>query len=203
MNIELTFRNQSDASKVMDVVIFQKNLAADHMARTLAWQVIKECGPDQFHPFTYSMGLQASALDNFGNQFYPMDVSPGQQLAIIHGSLSNDLTITGPSADPHQIEILNSRDKGSVNGLIVRGGYRLAEQTAISPGEKAIFEFEDTLWIGVTEKIEQGQVLDHDLVDSIETELPLVNIASADIIMQGGGDQSTPFTFKLDNVVTR
>jgi hypothetical protein len=52
-------------------------------------------------------------------------------------------------------------------------------------------------------QIVQGQVMNSAVVSSINTELSLLGIASADILMTGGGPgaSAAPFAFKLQNVV--
>jgi hypothetical protein len=66
-----------------------------------------------------------------------------------------------------------------------------------------VFEFKPTIWIGVASQIVQGQVMDSAIISNINTEISLLGIASADIVMTGGGPgaNSTPFAFNLENIV--
>ena len=71
------------------------------------------------------------------------------------------------------------------------------------PWQKAVFEFKPTIWIGVASQVVQGQVMNSAIISNINTELSLLGIASADIVMTGGGPgaNSTPFAFNLENIV--
>jgi len=58
--------------------------------------------------------------------------------------------------------------------------------------------------IGVaSEAIEEGEWLDSARLSEINTEISLLGIVSADIVLTGGGPSSswTPFHFSLENVV--
>jgi hypothetical protein len=59
-----------------------------------------------------------------------------------------------------------------------------------------------TIWIGVMSQVTQGEALDAAIAPHGHTEISLSGIASADIIMTGGGPSaaSEPFQFALENV---
>jgi hypothetical protein len=67
----------------------------------------------------------------------------------------------------------------------------------------AAFQFQPTIWIGAVSQVTQGQVMNSAIVDQVNTELSLLGLASADIVMTGGGPgkSSQPFSFSLQNVV--
>lgn len=69
--------------------------------------------------------------------------------------------------------------------------------------QPAVFEFKPTIWIGVASQIIQGEVMNSAIISNLNTELSLLGIASADIVMTGGGPgrNPTPFSFKLENIV--
>jgi hypothetical protein len=60
-----------------------------------------------------------------------------------------------------------------------------------------------TIWIGVVSQVEEGDVMNSAIISDINTELSLLGIASADIVMSGGGagPSATPFMFTLENIV--
>jgi hypothetical protein len=101
------------------------------------------------------------------------------------------------------VQVLNALPKGAINVGCYKDGKLLALKTSIAPQQKAVFEFKPTLWIGVVSQIEQGQVMNSAILSHINTEISLLGIASADIVMTGGGpgSNSTPFAFNLENVV--
>ena len=43
------------------------------------------------------------------------------------------------------------------------------------------------IWIGVVSQIEQGQVMNSAILSDINTEISLLGISRADIVMRGGG----------------
>lgn len=61
-----------------------------------------------------------------------------------------------------------------------------------------------TLWIGAVPHIAHGPVMNSAILSTINTELNLQGIASADIVMTGGGrgGDAMPFDYYLDNIVT-
>ena len=78
-----------------------------------------------------------------------------------------------------------------------------ASKTSIAPGQKAVFHFKPTIWIGAISQVAQGEVMNSAIINDVETEISLLGIASADIVMTGGGSgaASTAFEFNLENVV--
>ena len=53
--IKLNFINRSNDQNNSQVVIFQKNVAADLDELAVAWKVIDNCGQGDNHPFNYPM----------------------------------------------------------------------------------------------------------------------------------------------------
>jgi hypothetical protein len=62
--------------------------------------------------------------------------------------------------------------------------------------------FKPTVFVGVASEVEEGEVMDSAIISSVNTELALLGVQSADILMRGGGPgpESTPFQFSLENV---
>jgi len=168
-----------------------------------AWQVIKYCGQGDNHPFTYSMDMQVSANDSWGNFSPKLAAENGQQFAVNLTSSGDQLQLHGKSANVNQVEVLNNLNPGAVSANIYKAGKMLARKTNIAPEQKAVFEFKPTIWIGVASQINEGDVMNSAILSNINTELSLLGVASADIEMTGGGPGtgSTPFQFSLQNVV--
>ena len=101
------------------------------------------------------------------------------------------------------IEVVNQMGRGAVNVNAFVAGRLMAAKSAVAPGQKAIFRFSPVLWIGVGSQIEEGRALASAVVSSANTPLELAGIASADIVMTGGGAGETaqPFQFELENVL--
>ncbi len=203
MDIQLNFINNSNDANNSQVVIFQKNIATDFDELAVAWLVIQNCGQGDNHPFVFPMAMSVGASDSWGN-FTPQLTAQNGQLFTMQLTPSGDmLTYTGAGTSMSEVQVLNGLQKGAINASIYKAGKLLATKTSIAPAQKAAFQFKPTIWIGVASQIVQGQEMNSAIISSINTELSLLGIASADIVMTGGGpgSNSTPFQFSLDNVV--
>ena len=201
--IKLNFINQSADNNNSSIVIFQQNLAEDFGESAIAWRVIKNLGRLDNHPFTYSIGLQVSASDSYGNYTPQLKASNGQAFDMIRDSSGDVLQLSKvPATNPNGVEVRNKLEKGAIDANCYRDGKLLASKTGLAPGQKAVFEFQPTIYIGVVSQVEEGNVMDSAITSQINTQINLFGIASADIIMTGGGPGSSanPFNFSLENV---
>jgi hypothetical protein len=109
------------------------------------------------------------------------------------------LRLAGLASSTNEVEVLNAREKGAINANVYKAGRLLATKTSVAPGQKAVFEFKPTIWIGVASQVEEGEMINSAILSNINTEISLFGIRSADIIMTGGGPgaSSTPFKFTL------
>ncbi|MEI9852978.1 MAG: hypothetical protein WDN24_21400 [Sphingomonas sp.] len=203
MDIQLNFINQSNDANNSDVVIFQKNVAANYDELAVAWTVIQNCGVGDNHPFTYPLSSQIAYGDSWGNYTPRLDAAPGQQFSAVLEASGDALRMSGPSSSPGAIELVNALPRGAINANIYKAGRLFATEVSVAPGQKAVFEFQPRIWIGVASEVAPGQPMNAAIISAINTELSLFGIASADIVMTGGGHgpQATPFTFTLQNVV--
>ena len=203
MDILLNFVNQSNDSNNSEVVVFQKNVATDFDELAIAWQVIQNCGQGDNHPFTYPMTMAVSASDSYGNYTPRLTAQNGQLFAVTLTSSGDQLGLAGSGTSATEVQVLNGLPKGAISANIYKANKLLAAKTAVAPQQKAVFQFKPTIWIGVASEIEEGQVMNSAIISSINTEISLLGIASADIVMTGGGPgpNSTPFQFNLANVV--
>ena len=202
-NIELTFINNSNDQNNSEVLIFQRNVATNFDEIAVAWRVIQNLGRGDYHPFTYPYKSYGAAADSYGNFTPQMPVDNGQQYAMVKDPSGDVFKHIGPGASPKAIEIANDLQQGAINGLIYKDGKLFAQKNNLAPGQKAVFEFKPTLYIGVVSQVEEGQVINSAIISQVNTELSLLGIASADIIMTGGGPgkDATPFEFHLENIV--
>lgn len=203
MDIKLNFINQSNDANNSSIVIFSKNTAVDFSELAIAWQVIKNCGQGENHPFSYTSTTQVAMGDSWGNYSPRLDARLGESFAAKLTPSGDQLFQDGASVNPDEIEVSNDLEQGSINAHIYKAGKLFAQKTSIAPGQKAVFAFEPTIWIGVASQIEEGQIMNAAILSNINTELSLLGVASADIVMTGGGPgaNSTPFEFQLSNVV--
>lgn len=202
-DIQLNFINNSNDVNNSSVVIFQKNVASDVGELATAWLVIKNCGQGNNHPFIYPEVTTVGTSDAWGNYTPQLPAMFGQQFSLVRSPSGDSLTQTGASASPAELEILNNLSQGAINAGVYKNGALLLHATSISPQQKAVFQFKPTIWIGVVSQVERGQLMNSAILSSIDTEISLLGVASADIVMTGGGSGTSaePFTFSLENVV--
>lgn len=202
--IKLNFINESNDQNNSEIVVFQKNVATDFDELSVAWRVIKNCATGWHHEFTYPMQMQISAGDSWGNELNtPLDAENGQMFEVVENTSGSELHYSGPGASKEEVQLKNSLASGSINAKIYKDGNLLAMTKGVLPEQKAVFEFNPTLWIGVASQVEEGEFMNSAIVSNLNTELTLTGIASADIVMTGGGTgpNATPFVFQLENIV--
>lgn len=204
MDIKLRFVNQSHDGNKSEVVIYQKNLLTSMASLAMAWKVIRFCGRDCYHPFAYPAGFEVCVADGYGNFSPRVPAESGQMLALESTpSGSRRLRRAGPASASNELDVLNDLDQGAVNVCVFRDGRMVGSKTAVTPGQKAVFQYQPVLWIGVASQIAQGAAISSAVMSSANTELSLLGIVSADIVMSGGGpgEGSTPYEFNLENIV--
>ncbi|MFZ6766317.1 hypothetical protein ACO0LM_04465 [Undibacterium sp. Di26W] len=202
MDIQLNFINNSNDVNNSEIVIFQKNVA-NFDELSVAWMVIRYCGVGDNYPFTFPMSMYVCASDSWGNYSPQLAAKTGDLFSMAFTTSGDRLLPSGNGTSPKEVQVRNELSKGAINASIYKSGKLLATKTSIAPEQKAVFEFKPTIWIGVVSQIVQGEVMNSAIISDINTELSLLGIASADIVMTGGGPgpNSTPFSFNLENIV--
>ena len=149
------------------------------------------------------MTMTVSASDSYGNYMPQQNATNGQVFQVVRSTSGDVLTLATEPGNSSEVQVRNDLASGAANATIYKDGSPLATKTSIAPGQKAVFQFKPTLWIGVASQIEQGALLNSAVISDINTELSLLGIASADIVLTGGGPgpRSLPFTFRLERVV--
>jgi len=201
--IKLNFINKSQDVNNSSIVIFQQNVAENFGEIAIAWKVIKNCGRLDNHPFSYPLKFQVSASDSYGNFTPQMTAYDGQAYEMVKDTSGDVLKIcSSPATSPNEVEVKNNLSQGAINANIFKDGRLLAAKTNMAPGQKAVFEFHPRIYIGVVSQIEEGDVMNSAIIQQINTEINLFGIASADIVMTGGGPgvNSSAFEFKLENI---
>lgn len=204
MDIQLRFVNQSNDGNKSEVVIYQKNMLTTMASLTVAWKVIRYCGRECYHPFVYPMDYEVSITDEYGN-FTPRVRAKNGQLLRLSATPTGGrrLLHAGPASASNELDVLNGMTQGAVDVCLFRDGRLMGLKTSVSPGQKAVFQYAPTLWIGVASEVAQGVPVSAAVLSNIFTELSLIGIARADIVMTGGGggENSTAFEFNLENIV--
>lgn len=200
--VRLNFINASNDANNSSIVIFAKNVSGiSELA--VAWQVIENCGQGWNHPFTYPQAVSVGVSDSSGNFSPQLAAEDGQVFKVTLTPSGDQLSYEGPASDPRSVQILNGLARGAVNAIVFRGGKPYATASSLAPQQLASFQFRPTIWIGVVSQVREGDVMNSAILSSVNTEISLLGIASADIVMTGGGPgaNSTPFVFTLQNVV--
>lgn len=200
--IKLNFINQSNDVNNSEIVIFQKNVAAGFNETAVAWRVIKNCGQGMNHPFSFPTELTISAGDAYGNYTPQLYAENGQSFQLVLTPTGEQLTAAGPSSSYMEIELKNNLSRGAISANIFRDHKLLGITTGIAPQQKAIFGFKPTIWIGAVSQVEEGAIINQAIISEINTEISLLGIVSADIVMTGGGSgpNAQPFSFTLQNM---
>lgn len=201
--IKLNFINRSNDTNNSSVVIFQQNVAEDFSELAVAWTVIENCGRLDNHPFTYSLNYQVAAGDSYGNYTPQLTAYEGQAYEMIKSTSGDILQLSpSPATSSAEVEVRNNLGIGAISANCYRDGRLIATKTNLAPGQKAAFEFEPKIYIGVVSQVEQGDVMNSAIISQINTEINLFGITSADIVMTGGGpgESATAFNFTLENI---
>lgn len=200
MDIEITFINNSNDMNNSEVVIFQKNVATNFESTAIAWTVIKNCGRNWTHKFTYPMQFEVAAGDSWGNISDQQQAENGQKWDVVRSNSGDILQLdSNPASSQSEVEIKNDLATGAIDALIYKAGKLLASKTGVSPGEKAVFEFRPEIYVGVASQINEGDVMNSAILSDINQKFSLLGITKANLIMTGGGvgKNATPFVFEL------
>lgn len=200
MNIEITFVDESFDGNNSSICFFQKNVATGFDELAIAWRVIKNCGRGWSHTFNYPMNFEIGVKDSYNNVSDRKKAGPGGRWKAVQDSSGNVLVKdTVPAASPTDVEVQNALKTGSIDAQIFKDGKLLAHKTGVSPEQKAVFQFKPTLWVGVVSQIEEGEVMNSAILSDINTELSLLGISKAKLVLTGGGNgpDATPFKFTL------
>jgi hypothetical protein len=200
MEIELNFINESNQPDT-EVVIFAKDVAGD-ADTAIAWTVIQHCGKGDSHAFGYSEPSIAYS-DSWGNLTRQLVAAAGQQFSAVSTISGDEIVPSGSANEPDEIDLVNKLTKGAIDALLYNDGRLIASKTSVAPLQTAVFKPTPILWIGLVSGVEQGAVMDWAILATIDTEISLYGIASADIVMTGGGvgPDAEPVLFTLQNVV--
>ncbi|MFA6606787.1 MAG: hypothetical protein WCS75_07310, partial [Sphingomonas sp.] len=201
--ITLNFVNNSNDVNNSHIIVFQKNLAGASDDGPIAWKVIGGSRPGETYPFAFPVAMEVAVADDAGKTAGPMAAANGQHFVVGHDHPHYTLTIGPTEANAAEVQVRNALPDTSITASIYRDGRLLAIRAGVLPQQMAVFSIKPSVWIGVAPDVAEGQVIDGETLANVNTELSLLGLASADIIMSGGwpGVSSTPFRFSLQNVV--
>ncbi len=201
--IKLNLINLSKDINNSEYVIFQKNVAESFEEIAVAWRVVQNLGVQDNHPFNYPLLFKVSAGDAYGNYTPQFTTGDGEAWDLVRANSGDVLQkSTVPASSLTEVEVRNALDVGAISANIYKDGKLLSTKTNISPGQKAAFEFKPRIFIGAVSQVTEGEVMDSAILQSINTEIDLLGVFSADIVITGGGGGrgATPFEFTLTNI---
>lgn len=182
-------------------MIYQQNTMSP-FEDAVAWKVIKNCGIGDVRTFNFSSELSITCSDSYGNYTTAKPAQNGTSFMYIETPTGKDLmTSSQPSTSPNTIEFQNNLVDKKTNVRIYRDGKLLAMKENVEPGQKAVFQFNPAVFIGVlphSSSIEEGKIMSQEILSEINNKIALFGITSADLVMYGGN--GTPFSFQLENV---
>jgi hypothetical protein len=203
VDIHLNFINQSDDVDNTQIVVF----APSHIGMgdlPIAWLVIQNCGRGDRHPFVYPVTSGVVAADSYGNYSPELAAGGGEAFAMVRDPSGDVLKATGRSNFFPHIEVANQLPNGTIDAYLYKDGQPCLAKMGLSPGQSVVFEPPAQLWFLPASQVQQGEVMNSALIEGRPPfEVTLAGIASADIVMTGGGagPDSKPFSFVLQNVV--
>lgn len=203
MDIHLNLINESNDAANSDIVIFQKNAATGFGWQLVAWQVIQNLQHGDNHPFVYPAATTICTSDGFGNFTPQVSAESGQRFSLALTRSGNSLSLEAMPALAGEIQIDNRLPIGAINTCFYKGGKLAAMQANVAPQQKSVFELAPTLCFAAASHAQEGHVLNPASMTGAPAELSFEGIASADIVMSGGGtgQGATPYQFSLKNVV--
>lgn len=149
------------------------------------------------------MNFYVGSQDSWGNVTNLQLGQNGQRWNVVRSTSGDILTLdSNPASSMTEVEVKNCLVQGAVNAQIYKDGKLLASKTGISPQQKAVFEFKPTIWVGVVSEVEEGDIMNSAILSDINTEISLLGITRANLIMTGGGVGSTATPFKFTLVPT-
>ena len=200
LKANLNFINRSYDVNRSDIIIFQTNGAARGAERSVAWKVIKRCPNDWSHPFTFSNELHLGIGDRDGNHCPRVPVTPGTLARVLPCPGGGVALVAGRGKDPTTIHVESRVRVGGYAAEVYRDGRLLSRHCGLAPRGRAGFRFNHRIWLFAGSGIDEGDLLRcSELRWRVLTELDLLGVRRADILMTGGGygPHATPLRFHL------
>lgn len=198
--VKLNFVNRSNDAGNVRVLLFGQPPSPGLDEVGQAWRVIDNCGPGWSHPFTWPVAVTLGVVDPNGNVSPQLDIAEGQVAEVVAAPSGTLLRIADQPGPSRAIALMNQLPQGFVAATVFRDGEPYA-RASLAPHTTVTLTFKPTIWIGAAARIEAGEAKGGEAVSTL-TEINLMGIAGADIVMTGGGQgaEARPFVFTLANV---
>lgn len=198
----LRFVNLSDDGGSSNIVFFQKNGAAIRDF-SIAWRVVRRCGYRNYCPIPYSWDTDINMVDWNDNHSKRQKAGQGDVFHITPQRHGKRLSAVEKNGHPTQVWVQNCLSLGALHVNLYRSGHLVAQQRNVIPEQWAKFELSHWLYVAVIPGIQQGAAIPMEYLSAPATEFCLHGIASADIVMHGGGQgrDATALRFEMANVL--
>lgn len=202
MDIELNFINESNDTHNTEILFFSQNVPPGTGEAVQAWTVIRNCAVGGHHPFVYPSESTVGYLDGYGNYTRQLPAAPGEAFKAVFTDSGDSIVPNGAADNPQAIELDNALEEDTITALIYKDGRIYTRLASLAPNGKASFVLEPKLWIGTLSHMTPPGATIPITASQANTEISLFGIASADIVMTGGGsgEDPQPFVFKLQNI---
>ena len=203
--INLRLVNQSDTPGELSFAIFQKNGAPGFEGPARPWLIFRKLGHGDSTAFDFTTELKVAVSDTYGNYTPQMTAEPGQKFQMIRSESGDELVQHGETNDPEVMDVWNMLERGAIDAHCYRSGKRLYTQTNVIPEQKASFQFDDTIHVENILAVEIDHSEDFDQIMDEGAPIRLTGIASADIVVKGGGIgmSAQAYSYHLENVVMK
>ncbi len=203
MDIRLNFINRSGDTNNSQILIFGKNPQASLDEIAQAWTAIPAFMRGTTYSVLYPAETGITVQDSYGN-FTPMQpAAPGQHFSLVESEEGN--IVEAPAAgQPDQITLSNDLRQGAVSVCLYKGKHLYLSERNVLPEQTAAFRLRPTIWVAVASQSDPDSGSNSAILSSVATEFSLLGLASADIVMTGGGigANAEPLVFTLENIVT-
>jgi hypothetical protein len=198
--VKLTLVNNSDDTSNSKFAIVAGNGVLG-LTGAVAWTVVENNIPGNTHPFTWESARALNASDSSGNYTPQIDAINGKAYSITNDNGGIRLAEDGVSNAPNQFDIKNA--SSVITGVhLYKSGRLYAQRLSLFQNTTLTYQLRPKIFVGaVPATVVQGQTLTDGDVTNISTEFSLLGIASADIVITGGG--ANPFVFSLANITTQ
>lgn len=200
MQIKLNFINRSSATNNPRLAIFQQsNGGASGEPGALAWRMIGSRAIDDPGPFLLPLQAQAGGL----GADYPPQLGAAARNMDLEMDMDMDAILRRNRDAIEAAEARGNRQAEPGNASLDSNAMAPVATTTAEPLQDAVSASAPTIRISAVSAMPAGEAMAPAPLSPVDTELSLLGIASADVVITGGGcgPSSTPISFHLENIV--
>jgi len=192
--IKLSFHNESELTETPKVVLFQKYRVGSTQMEPVAWRVFENIGQGDYHPFQFEELPEMVVKSSKGTGINILSDLSYSQSYVAKPGIDGDRVTSSAFTFP----LINQFHRERIHVEMSKGGNVLIAPVRIASGDSAILQFDQTLWVGLTERAKEGEIMKEEALFYTHTGLSMAGVQTAEIVMAGGG--ANPLSFSLRNV---